>query len=68
MVSSANFQSAEAGLLTLEQLEQGLSHICKLLGLKYVIMVIIGNNRILIGTAYVLMGNNELIITHFRHL
>ena len=31
-------------------------------------MVIIGNNEILMETAYVLMGNNELIITHFRHL
>ena len=31
-------------------------------------MVIIGNNGILMETAYVLMGNNELIIMHFCHL
>ena len=31
-------------------------------------MVIMGNNGNLMETAYVLMGNNELIITHFRHL
>ena len=31
-------------------------------------MVIMGNNGKLMETAYVSMGNNELIITHFRHL
>ena len=31
-------------------------------------MVIKGNNEILMETAYVLMSNNELIITNFRHL
>ena len=31
-------------------------------------MAIIGNNGILMGTAYVIMSNNELIINHFRHL
>ena len=45
--------------------------ICKLLGLKYVKIGNNGNNgnkANLMETAYVLMGNNELIITHFRHL
>ena len=41
----------------------GSFNICKLLGLKY---VLIGNNGILMETAYVLMSNNELIIPHFR--
>ena len=52
-------------------LKQRRVHICKLLGLKYVIIgnkVIMGNNENLMETAYVLMGTNELIITHFRHL